>query len=935
MIKTLDNQLILVDGSFYLHRAYHAFPTLTNSHGESTGAIYGVLNMLKKLLRQYHTSSHVAVIFDANSRTFRNELFKEYKSNRLPMPENLRVQISPIYKIIQAIGLPLLEVTGVEADDVIGTLATEAADNGVNVLISTGDKDMAQLVSSNINLIDPISNNKMGPKEVQLKFGVPPKLIIDYLALIGDNSDNIPGVPGVGKKTACMLLNSIGNLVDIYNNLDKVKKMIFRGAKGIADKLDQNRYTAFLSYQLASIKKDVPLELSYDKLCLEKINKTELIPLFQRYEFKRWLNNIDVFKCTQELNKKRYSNPLITSKSDTYKSPMSVIKQNKYHIINDIRALHSCINTMRNAGTFVFDIKTDILNPLTANLIGLCLTVKKGVIFYLPIGHKYLDINEKQLDCAVVLAALKPLLEDLHSSKICQDTKFIRGVLQRYNIKLAGIIFDITLESYILNNTTTDNHDLSKLAEGFFSYTSIQRKEITKKKRVYLNFKEISIENAIRYAITDTDIILQLHQKMWPQIKKEKTLQKVFEEIDMPLVVVLSSMENIGILIDANILLGYSIELTQRLEELKKEAYSLAKEKFNLSSSKQLQSILYEKQKMPILKKTPNGAPSTNESVLSVLALNYSLPKIILKYRSLAKLKYTYTDKLPLMIDPISKRLHTSYHQVATSTGRLSSSNPNIQNIPVKGKDGFRIRQAFVASPDTLMIAADYSQIELRIMAHLSLDPWLIKSFTEGKDVHRNTAAEVFNTDLDKVTNEQRCMAKVINFGLIYGMSYFGLAKKLSVTLAEAKSYITLYFIRYKGVHKYMDFIRKQAVKNGYLSTIDGRRIYLPTASFSNNSYKKKTWRTAVNAPIQGTAADIIKRAMINIYNWILKEQLTVRMIMQVHDELVFEVQQEAAESVSLKIKSLMEGCFTLNVPLKVELGIGKNWEETHYHMKS
>lgn len=929
MVKIADNPLILVDGSAYLYRAYHALPKLTNRDGEPTGAIYGVVNMLKSLLIRYKPND-AAIIFDAQGNLFRNELFKYYKFHRPLMPHNLRSQIEPLYKIIKAMGLSLLTINDVEADDVIGTIALEAAYNGRSVLISTGDKDMAQLVSSKICLINTTSNTILGPEDIKSKFGVQPTLIIDYLALIGDISDNIPGVPGIGKKTAKILLNTLGNLKILYQNLDRITSLTLRGAKNIAMKLEKNQDIAFLSYQLAKIKTDVQLELSYNSLKINDLDTKTLIQLFQRYEFKDWINDIRKKKWIKKSKGTIFIKSIPPNKHLQLKAkiPANLNLQKNHLIINEITQLDQWIDNIRTAGIFAFNIKTDGLDILNANLIGLCFAIKPGEAAYLPIKHNYSNVPY-QLDQNRVLSILKPLLEDLSIRKIGQNLKFNYSILQRYNIKLAGIFLDTMLESYVIDSTA-GNHDIDSLVTRFLHYNKASFEEIAGKGKNKLTFNQININLAAAYVTEELNIIFRLHEKMWPQIKQNNHLKKIFEEIEIPLVPVLSRIEQTGVLIDKNILATHSMDLTKNLWIIAQKAYSITEESFNFYSIKQLQVILYEKQKLPILKKTPKGAPSTNEEVLIQLALNYPLPKLILEYRKLAKLKSTYTDKLPLMINSISKRIHTSYHQAITTTGRLSSSSPNLQNIPVRSKEGRRIRQAFIAPTNMLIMAADYSQIELRIMAHLSCDKGLINAFNKKQDIHCVTAAEVFGVSLDKVTNDQRRSAKIINFGLIYGMNTFSLAQHLSIPHSEAQKYIKFYFKRYPGILEYIERTRKQANEYGYISTIDGRRFYLPDIYSQNSVRQKRAERAAINATMQGTAADIIKRAMISIDSWLQKETPPVRMIMQVHDELVFEVRHDIIKNISTKIKFIMEGCFSLNVPLKVEVGVGINWDQAH-----
>ncbi|WP_434997566.1 DNA polymerase I [Pectobacterium brasiliense] len=929
MAQIAENPLILVDGSSYLYRAYHAFPPLTNSAGEATGAMYGVLNMLRSLLLQYQPS-HVAVVFDAKGKTFRDELFENYKAHRPPMPEDLREQIEPLHKMVKAMGLPLLAVSGVEADDVIGTLAVQAEKAGKSVLISTGDKDMAQLVTPSVTLINTMNNSILGPQEVCDKYGIPPELIIDFLALMGDASDNIPGVPGVGEKTAQALLQGLGGLDSLYANLDKIAGLSFRGAKTMAPKLEQHKDVAYLSYQLATIKTDVELELSCDQLTVNELDVDELHRLFSRYEFKRWLSDVESGIWMQGKKSSQpvqaASNAVVEQVAEEDNAP--TLSADGYVTILDEKTLLDWIERLKQAEVFAFDTETDGLDTLTANLIGLSFAIKPGEAAYLPLAHDYLDAPE-QLDRTKVLALFKPLLEDEKLLKIGQNLKFDKGVMQRYDIDLRGIAFDTMLESYVLDSVA-GRHDMDSLAERYLSHKTITFEEVAGKGKNQLTFNQIALEQAGPYAAEDADVTLHLHQKLWGKLQPHADLCQVFQTIDMPLVPVLSRIERTGVLIDPAILAEHSKELTIRLAELETQAYELAGEEFNLSSTKQLQGILYEKQKLPILKKTPKGAPSTNEEVLAELALDYPLPKLILEYRGLAKLKSTYTDKLPLMINPATKRVHTSYHQAVTATGRLSSSDPNLQNIPVRNDEGRRIRQAFIAPKGYSIVAADYSQIELRIMAHLSGDKGLLNAFANGLDIHRATASEVFGIALDKVTSEQRRSAKAINFGLIYGMSAFGLSRQLNIPRSESQKYMNLYFERYPGVQDYMERTRQQAAEHGYVSTLDGRRLYLPDIHSRNAMARKGAERAAINAPMQGTAADIIKKAMIAIDDWLQKDTPEVKMIMQVHDELVFEIHDSVIEESISKIKALMEGCMQLNVPLQVDIGTGMNWDEAH-----
>ncbi|CNK72658.1 DNA polymerase I [Yersinia frederiksenii] len=932
MAQIAENPLILVDGSSYLYRAYHAFPPLTNGSGEPTGAMYGVLNMLRSLLLQYRPS-HVAVVFDAKGKTFRDELFAEYKSHRPPMPDDLRAQIEPLHQMVKAMGLPLLVVSGVEADDVIGTLAQEAEKAGHAVLISTGDKDMAQLVTPNITLINTMNNAILGPQEVCDKYGVPPELIIDFLALMGDSSDNIPGVPGVGEKTAQALLQGLGGLDALFSNLDKISTLTFRGAKTMSAKLEQNKDVAYLSYKLATIKTDVELDITCDELKVSPPDDDQLHQLFSRYEFKRWLADVEAGKWldgkkdrpTAQTNNRAF----VTAEPVAAAEVTAVLSQENYQTILDEKSLADWIERLKKAEVFAFDTETDGLDTLSSNLIGFSFAVAPGEAAYLPVAHDYLDAPA-QLDRDWVLAQLKPLLEDDKALKVGQNLKFDQSMLARYDINLRGIAFDTMLESYVLDSVA-GRHDMDSLAERYLNHKTITFEEIAGKGKNQLTFNQIALEQAGPYAAEDADVTLQLHLVLWPKLQQSEGLKRVFQEIEMPLLPVLSRIERTGVLIDQNILAAHSKELTIRLDELEKQAHELADEPFNLASPKQLQVILYEKQKLPILKKTPGGAASTNEEVLAELALDYPLPKVILEYRGLAKLKSTYTDKLPLMINPVSGRVHTSYHQAVTATGRLSSRDPNLQNIPVRNEEGRRIRQAFIAPQGYRIMAADYSQIELRIMAHLSQDKGLLAAFAAGKDIHRATAAEVFGLPLEKVTNEQRRSAKAINFGLIYGMSAFGLARQLNIPRGEAQRYMDLYFERYPGVLEYMERTRKQAADQGYVTTLDGRRLYLPDIHSRNATRRKAAEREAINAPMQGTAADIIKRAMIAVDAWLQQEpEPKVRVIMQVHDELVFEVHESVLESAEQKVRELMEQSMQLAVPLKVDVGVGDNWDQAH-----
>lgn len=928
MAQIADNPLILVDGSSYLYRAYHAFPPLTNSAGEPTGAMYGVLNMLKSLLVQYKPS-HVAVVFDAKGKTFRDALFENYKSHRPPMPDDLRAQTGPLHEMVKAMGLPLLAVSGVEADDVIGTLALEAEKKGRSVLISTGDKDMAQLVSSNITLINTMNNTILGPEEVEQKYGIPPSLIIDYLALMGDSSDNIPGVPGVGEKTAQALLQGLGGMTSIYENLDKVADLAFRGAKTMAAKLEQNKEVAFLSYQLATIKTDVALEQTSEQLTVNEPDIQALEALFTRYEFRRWLTDLQEGKWLQGKKSNPQAQKVLAEEVAEQPEAASILSADGYVTILDEKTFDAWLEKLKKSELFAFDLETDSLDTLSANIVGIALAVAPGEAAYLPVAHDYLDAPP-QLDRDAVLQRLKPLLEDKKRAKVGQNLKYDRGVLKNYGIELDGIKFDTMLESYMLNSVA-GKHDMDSLSKRWLQHKTVTFEEVAGKGKNQLTFNQIDVVQAAHYAAEDADVTLQLHLKMWPELEKASGPKKVFEEIEMPLLTVISRVERNGVLIDQAILAKHSQELTLRLGELEKKAHELAGEPFNLSSTKQLQTILFEKQGIKPTKKTPGGAPSTSEEVLAELALDYPLPKVILEHRGLSKLKSTYTDKLPQMINPLTGRVHTSYHQAVTATGRLSSTDPNLQNIPVRNDEGRRIRQAFVAADGNRIVAADYSQIELRIMAHLSQDKGLLEAFAQGEDIHRATAAEVFGMALNKVTGEQRRSAKAINFGLIYGMSAFGLSRQLSIGAGEAKKYMDLYFERYPGVLRYMENTRRLAAEKGYVETLDGRRLWLPDIKSSNAMRRKAAERAAINAPMQGTAADIIKRAMIDVDGWLQQQKSdAVKMIMQVHDELVFEIRADAVDEASNQIRHLMENSMKLDVPLQVEVGVGDNWDEAH-----
>ena len=909
--------LILVDGSSYLYRAFFASQQadLRNSAGQPTGAIRVVTSMLRSLLKQY-PDSPVMVVFDAKGKTFRDDIYPEYKANRPSMPDDLRSQIEPIHNIIKAMGLPLLAVEGVEADDVIGTLARQASAASMNTLISTGDKDMAQLVDQHVTLINTMTDTQMDPEGVVEKFGIGPELIIDFLALMGDKVDNIPGVPGVGEKTALGLLQGIGSIEAIYQNLEKIAELSFRGAKTMAKKLEAHRDDAELSYTLATIKTDVELELGVSDIRNGDPDKEQLKALFTEFEFRTWLKELDSSASTASDD---------TDDDGLPAAPSEV----QYDTVLTSGALQGWLQRLEHAELFAFDTETTSLDYMEAELVGVSFAIEPGRAAYVPLAHDYMGAPE-QLDRNEVLELLRPLLESPDRAKVGQHLKYDKNVLARYGIDLQGIAFDTMLESYVFNSTAT-RHDMDSLAEKYLGEKTIHFEEIAGKGKKQLTFNQIELEKAAPYAAEDADITLRLHQTLKAKLDKVPELLAIFESLERPLIPVLSKIERQGALVDANMLGQQSHELAERLVTLEREAHELAGgEPFNLNSPKQLQEILFEQLKLPIIKKTPKGAPSTAEEVLVELALDYPLPKLILEYRSLSKLKSTYTDKLPLMIKPETGRIHTSYHQAVTATGRLSSTDPNLQNIPVRTEEGRRIRQAFVAPEGFKIVAADYSQIELRIMAHLSQDQGLLNAFAAGEDIHRATAAEVFKVPVDEVSSDQRRSAKAINFGLIYGMSAFGLAKQLGIARKDAARYIEHYFETYPGVQNYMDEIRSQAAENGYVETLRGRRLYLPEIKSRNAMRRQAAERTAINAPMQGTAADIIKQAMIDVDAWLKESGSDARMIMQVHDELVFEVPENGLESFKADIIRIMSEAAQLDVPLLVEAGDGDNWEQAH-----
>ena len=931
MATVPENPFVLVDGSSYLYRAFYAPPHLTNSAGEPTGAVYGVVNMLQSLLKQFEPS-HIVVVFDAKGKTFRNDMYEEYKANRPSMPDDLRCQIEPLHEVIRALGLPILIVPGVEADDVIGTLSRQASAQGISTLISTGDKDMAQLVDDNTLLINTMTNTLLDVDAVKEKFGVPPELIIDYLGLMGDKADNIPGVPGVGEKTALAMLQNLGSMDDIYQNLEKLAPLGFRGSKTMAKKMQDNEEMARLSYQLATIKTDVEISEKRADFAHKEQNTDALVQLFGKLEFKRWLAAL---LDGGEMMTKSASTAKNTGNDKQVSS--IAIDRGSYTTIYTQGQLSQWIKKCQEAPLFAFDTETTSLDYMQAEIVGVSFAVQTNIdgddepiieAAYLPLTHDYIDAP-KQLNFEETLAQLKPLLESANYKKVGQNLKYDRSVLLNHGIELKGIQFDTMLEAYVLDST--GKHDMDSLALKYLGHQCISFVDIAGKGKKQLTFNQITIKEAAPYAAEDADVTLRLHLHLFKALQAEPTLLDLFNKVELPLVTVLSEIERGGVEIDSQLLTAQSTEIAKRLLELEEAAYVEAGKPFNLSSPKQLQSILFEDLNLPVLKKTPKGAPSTAEEVLQELALTYPLPKLIIEHRGLSKLKSTYTDKLPKMVNTKTGRVHTSYHQAVTVTGRLSSSDPNLQNIPIRSAEGRRIRQAFIAQPGYKIVAADYSQIELRIMAHLSQDKGLLEAFSTGKDIHKATAAEVFSVSLDDVTTEQRRRAKAINFGLIYGMSAFGLAKQLNIGRQEAQQYIDRYFSRYPGVQVYMEETRSFAHEKGYVETILGRRLQLPNIESRNGMLKKAAERAAINAPMQGTAADVIKKAMIDMSTWVAEQPSdAVQLLMQVHDELVFSIKEEFVESYITKIQEIMAAAADLDVPLIADAGIGNNWDEAH-----
>lgn len=900
-MTSTNPDLILVDGSSYLYRAFHALPPLTNSKGEPTGAVYGVINMLRKLIKDYQPKN-IAVVFDAKGKTFRDDLYEKYKAHRPSMPDELQTQIEPLHAIVHGMGLPLLMVEGVEADDVIGTLAKQATKLGMNTLISTGDKDLAQLVNDHITLINTMTNKISDRTGVIEKFGVPPECIIDYLTLVGDSSDNIPGVPNVGPKTAAKWLTQYSTLDNLIQHAHEITGKVGDNLRGVIANLALIR-------ELVTIKQDVILKITPHDLTPQPPDQEKLRKLFAHLEFKSWLAEL-------------LEHPTLLSPAE--KTSPTI----QYQIITSATEFAAYLQQLAHAELFVLDTETTSLDYMSATLVGISFAIEAGKAVYVPLTHDYIGAPQ-QLNREQVLQQLKPLLEDSRIKKLGHNLKYDMSVLANHGITLRGIQFDTMLESYVLDSIGA-RHSMDNLALKYLSYRTISFEDIAGKGSKQLSFNQISIDQAGHYAAEDADITLKLHQALWPRLQEVAGLTHTFTQIEIPLISVLSRMERCGVLVDDQLLNQQSDEIAKRLEKLEQQAHELANQVFNLGSPKQLQEILYTKQKLPILEKTPTGQPSTGEAVLQELALQYPLPKVILEYRGLSKLKSTYTDRLPEQIHPLTGRVHTSYQQAVAATGRLSSSDPNLQNIPIRTKEGRRIRQAFIAPPGFKIVAADYSQIELRIMAHISEDPTLLHAFNNGLDIHTATAAEVLGIPLDQVTHEQRRSAKAINFGLIYGMSAFGLAKQLGIERDAAQAYINLYFERYPLVKRYMDRTRQQAHKCGYVETLTGRRLILPEINSRNLQRQRAAERAAINAPLQGTAADIIKTAMINLDEVLQQKHLSAKMIMQVHDELVFEVAENALEPVIKLIQHHMTHAAKLQIPLVVDVGIGNNWDEAH-----
>ena len=893
----MTKKMVLVDGSSYLYRAYHAMPDLTTSSGETTGAIYGVINMLRRQLKE-HPSDYLVVVFDAPGKTFRDDIYPDYKSNRPPMPDDLRAQIAPTHDVIQAMGIPLLSVAAVEADDVIGTLSTTASAMSIDTDIMSGDKDLAQLVGKRVRLIDSMKGETYDTAGIKSRFGVAPEQIVDYLTLVGDAVDNVPGVPKVGPKTATRWLETYRTLDNLVAHAEDIKGKVGDNLRQFLEQLPVSR-------QLVTIKTDVELDVTPKDLIQSTPDEDRLRALFSRLEFKTWLSELGG-----------------TNTADTQSPEVN------YTIILDEKSLRQWIKRLSKAGVFSLDTETTSLDTLCAELVGISFTDHAGEGAYLPLAHDYVGAP-LQVSLKDALTCLRPLLEDSKIGKIGQNLKYDRSVLQNYGIDLKGIRFDTMLESYVLNSTGS-RHDMNTLALKYLGYQVVKYEEVAGSGKSQVSFSQVDVERAGHYAAEDADIAMRLHEKIYPQLQLEPALCSVLETIEIPLVSVLSRVERNGVRVDCDMLSNHSIELGERIAQIEKKAHAAAGVAFNIASPRQIQEVLFEKLDLPIISKTPKGQPSTAEHVLQELAEDHKLPRLILEYRSLSKLKSTYTDKLPELVSPLTGRVHTSYHQAAVATGRLSSSNPNLQNIPVRTEEGRRIRQAFIPDPGHVLVAADYSQIELRIMAHLSADEGLLSAFANDADIHRATAAEVFSIKPSKVTDDQRRSAKAINFGLIYGMSAFGLGKQLGIGRIEAQDYIDRYFSRYPGVQAFMENTRVQAREQRFVETVFGRRLYLNDMGSSNHARRQAAERAAINAPMQGTAADLIKLAMLAVDRSITEQNLQMRMIMQVHDELVLEVSEDDVDQTRTMLNSLMTSVAELAVPLKVEVSAGKNWAMAH-----
>lgn len=912
-----EHTMVLIDGSYYLFRAYHAIRDLTNAEGEPTNAIYGVINMMQKHLTE-GGPDYFAIIFDAKGKTFRNDLYADYKANRPPMPDDLVCQIQPLHDLIRAMGVPLLMVDGVEADDVIATLSRQAASKGIKTVVSTGDKDLAQMVNDHIHLINTMSNVYLDPAGVEQKFGVRPEQIIDYLSLMGDTADNVPGVPKVGPKTAVKWLNQYGSLDEVIAHADEIKGKVGENLREFMPKLP-------LSRELVTLKYDVELDFTPEELVISAPDNSALKEMYQRWNFRSWLSQLE-----EDSEEEPRENKPETTKSNTATAPTTTETkvESVYETILSTAQLEQWLSKLETAALISIDTETTSLNYMQAEIVGVSFAVTENHAAYVPLQHDYAGAPE-QLSLSNTLEKLKPILENEDIKKVGQNLKYDLEVFANYDITLRGIEHDTMLASYVVNSTAS-RHDMDTLALNYLNIETIHYEDVAGKGAKQIPFNQVSIEVAAPYAAEDADIVLKLHRVLSSDLEKHIQLKQVYNDIEMPLLTVLARIERNGVVIDSDMLMQQAHDLTRRMQEIEIEAHNLAGETFNISSPKQIQTILYEKMELPILAKTPKGQPSTAESVLQELAEDYKLPQLILDYRSMSKLCSTYTDKLPQMVNPKTGRVHTSYHQAVAATGRLSSSNPNLQNIPIRTPEGRKIRQAFIAPTGYTMVAADYSQIELRIMAHLSSDKGLLEAFDKGQDIHKTTAAEVFSVAIDEVDNDQRRAAKAINFGLIYGMSAFGLAKQLGVSRTEAQQYVELYFSRYPGVKTFMDNTREKAKEDGFVETVYQRRLYLPEINARNAARRQYAERTAINAPMQGTAADIIKLAMINIDDWLQQSAIDAIMIMQVHDELVFEVANDDLKPFIKEINARMSENDHLSVPLEVDIGYGNNWDEAH-----